>query len=113
MSLMRNASFRQLATFDCVARLGSVSMAAEEMHLTQPAVSIQMAALEVAAGTPLIQRSGRGIRLTEAGRLLAGYAARVLALWEEADEQMTTLQGVFAGTLRIGAVTTAEYLLPP
>lgn len=113
MSLVRHASFRQLATFDCVARLGSVSLAADEMHLTQPAVSIQMAALETAAGTPLIQRSGRGIRLTEAGQLLAGYAARVLALWEEADEQMATLQGVFAGTLRVGAVTTAEYLLPP
>jgi len=113
MTLERNASFRQLATFDAVARLGSVSLAADEMHLTQPAVSIQIGNLEASAGTPLLQRAGRGIRLTEAGELLAGYAARILALWQEAGEEMATLQGVFSGTLRVGAVTTAEYLLPP
>lgn len=111
--LLRNASFRQLATFHAVARLGSVSAAAEEMHLTQPAISIQVGALESSAGTPLLQRSGRGVRLTEAGELLAGYAGRMLELWREAGEEMDTLQGVFAGTLRVGAVTTAEYLLPP
>ncbi|MES1161977.1 MAG: LysR substrate-binding domain-containing protein, partial [Rhizobacter sp.] len=55
----------------------------------------------------------RGIRLTEAGELLAGYAGRILELWREAGEEMATLQGVFAGTLRVGAVTTAEYLLLP
>jgi LysR family transcriptional regulator, low CO2-responsive transcriptional regulator len=113
MPLTRNASFRQLATFHAVARLGSVSAAAEEMHLTQPAVSIQIGILEESARTPLLQRSGRGIRLTEAGELLAGYAGRILELWREAGEEMATLQGVFAGTLRVGAVTTAEYLLPP
>lgn len=113
MTLARNATFRQLAAFDAVARLGSVSLAAAEMHLTPPAVSIQIGALEASAGTPLVQRSGRGIRLTEAGELLANYAARLLALWQEAGDQMATLQGVFSGTLRVGAVTTAEYLLPP
>lgn len=113
MSLTRHASFRQLAAFHAVARLGSVSLAADEMHLTQPAVSIQIGALEESAGAPLLQRSGRGIRLTEAGELLAGYAGRILDLWREAGEEMATLQGVFSGTLRVGAVTTAEYLLPP
>lgn len=113
MPLTRNASFRQLATFHAVARLGSVSAAAEEMHLTQPAVSIQIGILEESARTPLLQRTGRGIRLTEAGELLAGYAGRILDLWREAGDEMAMLQGVFAGTLRVGAVTTAEYLLPP
>lgn len=113
MPLSRNASFRQLSTFHAVARLGSVSAAAEEMHLTQPAVSIQIGILEASAGTPLLQRAGRGIRLTEAGELLASYAGRILELWLEAGEEMNTLQGVFAGTLRVGTVTTAEYLLPP
>ena len=113
MPLSRSASFRQLATFHTVARLGSVSAAAEEMHLTQPAVSIQIGVLEASAQTPLLQRSGRGIRLTEAGELLAAYAGRILDLWREAGEEMATLQGVFSGTLRVGAVTTAEYLLPP
>ncbi|HWH81357.1 MAG TPA: LysR family transcriptional regulator [Burkholderiaceae bacterium] len=113
MPLTRNASFRQLATFHAVARHGSVSAAAEELHLTQPAVSIQIGILEDSARTPLLQRSGRGIRLTEAGELLAGYAGRILDLWREAGDEMATLQGVFSGTLRVGAVTTAEYLLPP
>lgn len=113
MPLTRSASFRQLSTFHAVARLGSVSSAAEEMHLTQPAVSIQIKILEESAGTPLMQRTGHGIRLTEAGELLAGYASHLLELWREAGEEMATLQGVFAGTLRVGAVTTAEYLLPP
>ena len=113
MPLSRNASFRQLATFHAVARLGSVSRAAEELHLTQPAVSIQIGLLEESAGTPLLARSGRGVRLTEAGELLAGYAARILDLWREAGDEMAAQRGVFSGTLRVGAVTTAEYLLPP
>lgn len=113
MPLTRNATFRQLSAFHAVARLGSVSMAADELHLTQPAISIQIRALEESARTPLLQRSGRGVRLTEAGELLAGYAARIIELWREAGEEMATLQGVFSGTLRVGAVTTAEYLLPP
>ncbi|MDQ0570902.1 DNA-binding transcriptional LysR family regulator [Variovorax paradoxus] len=113
MPLTKHASFRQLATFHAVARLGSVSLAADEMHLTQPAVSIQIGTLEESAGTPLLQRTGRGIRLTEAGELLAGYAGRILDLWREAGDEMAMLQGVFSGTLRVGAITTAEYLLPP
>ena len=113
MPLSKHASFRQLATFHAVARLGSVSLAADEMHLTQPAVSIQIGTLEESAGTPLLQRTGRGIRLTEAGELLAGYASRILDLWREAGDEMAMLQGVFSGTLRVGAITTAEYLLPP
>ncbi len=113
MPLTKNATFRQLATFHTVARLGSVSSAADELHLTQPAVSIQIAALEESARAPLLQRTGRGIRLTEAGHLLDGYARRILELWREAGEEMATLQGVFSGTLRVGAITTADYLLPP
>ncbi|WP_431132124.1 LysR family transcriptional regulator [Variovorax paradoxus] len=113
MPLSKHASFRQLATFHAVARLGSVSLAADEMHLTQPAVSIQIGMLEESAGTPLLQRTGRGIRLTEAGELLAAYAGRILDLWREAGDEMAMLQGVFSGTLRVGAITTAEYLLPP
>ena len=113
MPLTRNATFRQLATFHAVARLGSVSAAADELHLTQPAVSIQIAALEESARAPLLQRTGRGVRLTEAGELLDNYARRILDLWREAGEEMATLQGVFSGTLRVGTITTAEYLLPP
>lgn len=109
----KNATFRQLAAFHSVARLGSVSRAANELHLTQPAISIQIKLLEESAGTPLLEREGRGIRLTGAGELMAEYAARILDLWREAGDEMAARSGGFSGTLRVGAVTTAEYLLPP
>ena len=109
---LKNATLRQLATFHTLARLGSVSRTAEEMHLTQPAVSLQLGILEESAGTPLLARGVRGVRLTEAGELLATYSERILALWREAGEAMAAQRGHVAGTLRVGAVTTAEYVLP-
>lgn len=113
MSMNRNATFRQLVAFNTVARLGSVSRAATELNLTQPAVSIQLGLLEDSAGAPLLERNGRGIRLTAAGEVMATYAARILELWREAGDEMAAQRGEFSGTLRVGAVTTAEYLLPP
>jgi DNA-binding transcriptional LysR family regulator len=112
MSLARSASLRHVVTFHTVARLGSVTLAADELHLSQSALSIQIASLEASAGAPLIVRTGRGVRLTEAGELLLNYADRLLALWHEASDEMATLLGAFSGTLRVGAVTTAEYWLP-
>lgn len=112
MSLAKTASMRQLMTFQAVARLGSVSLAAEELHLSQSAVSIQIASLEASAGAPLVERTGRGVRLTEAGDLLLSYAERLSALWLEASDEMSTLLGAFSGTLRLSAVSTAEYWLP-
>ena len=112
MTLAKTSSLRQLATFSAVARLGSVSQAADELHLTQSAASIQISGLEQAVGSPLLLRTGRGVRLTEAGELLNGYAERLLALWHEASEEMQSFQGAFSGTLKVGAVTTAEYWLP-
>src|SRR4051812_10857278 len=111
--MLKNATFRQLAAFAAVARLGSVSRAAGELHLTQPAVSMQLKLLEESAGAPLLEREGRGIRVSEAGEVMADYAARILDLWREAGDEMAAHRGVFSGTLRVGAVTTAEYLLPP
>ncbi len=111
--MLKNATFRQLAALHAVARLGSVSRAASELNLTQPAVSIQLKLLEESAGTPLLERDGRGVRLTGAGELMADYAARILDLWREAGDDMAAQRGVFSGRLRVGAVTTAEYLLPP
>lgn len=111
--MIRNATFRQLSALHALSRLGSVARVAGELHLTPPAVSIQLKLLEDAAGAPLLQREGRGVRLTPAGVLMAQYAGRILDLWREAADEMATQRGVFSGTLRVGAVTTAEYLLPP
>jgi DNA-binding transcriptional LysR family regulator len=108
----RIGSWRQLEAFHAVARLGSVSMAADELHLSQSAVSIQIGGLEAAVGAPLVSRTGRGVRLTEVGEVMRGYTDRLLALWGEASDEIATFMGEFSGTLRVGAVTTAEYLLP-
>jgi DNA-binding transcriptional LysR family regulator len=112
MSLAKAASLRQMLTFQAVARLGSVSLAAEELHLSQSAISIQIAGLEAAVGAPLVVRTGRGVRLTEAGDMLLAYADRLQSLWSEASDEMATFLGAFSGTLRVGAVSTAEYWLP-
>ena len=111
--MIKNATFRQLSALHALSRLGSLARVAAELHLTPPAVSIQLKLLEEAAGAPLLERQGRGVRLTEAGALMAQYAGRILDLWREATGEMATQRGVFSGTLRVGAVTTAEYLLPP
>ena len=111
--MIKNATFRQLSALHALSRLGSLARVAAELHLTPPAVSIQLKLLEEAAGAPLLEREGRGVRLTAAGLLMAQYAGRILDLWREAGDEMTTQRGVFSGTLRVGAVTTAEYLLPP
>jgi LysR family transcriptional regulator, low CO2-responsive transcriptional regulator len=111
--MYRKATFRQLSAFHALSRLGSVARVASELSLTQPAISIQLKLLETAAGTPLTERAGRGVRLTAAGVLMAQYAGRILELWREAVDEMTAQRGAFSGTLRVAAVTTAEYLLPP
>jgi DNA-binding transcriptional LysR family regulator len=111
--MQKAATFRQLKTLHTVAKLGSVSRAAEELRLTQPAVSLQIRLLEDGAGAPLLQRVGRGIQLTAAGEILARYALEILDLWNGAADDLAALQGEQGGTLRIGAITTAEYLIPP
>jgi DNA-binding transcriptional LysR family regulator len=92
--------------------LGSISQAAQVLHLTQSAISIQIGSIEETLGTPLVTRTGRGVRLTEAGVMLQDYAERVIALWNEMGENMDTYAGAFLGTLRVGAVATTEYWLP-
>ena len=112
MPLAKVATLKQLVAFHTVARLGSVSQAAEELHITQSAVSIQISAIESSVGTPLLVRTGRGVRLTEAGDLLLNYAERVTALWTEMSDGMAGFLGAFTGTLRVGAVSTSEYWVP-
>jgi DNA-binding transcriptional LysR family regulator len=108
----RLTSLRQLQTFNTVARLGSVTLAADELHLSQSAVSIQIGELERHFNTQLVARTGRGVRMTEAGEMLNRYADRMLSVWSEASDDMAIFLGEYSGTLRVGAVTTAEFWLP-
>jgi len=109
---LKHVTLRQLRTFTEVARLLSYSAAARALHLTQPAVSMQVRQLEQAAGLPLLEQLGRKLHLTDAGRELLRYAARVSDLLREAEEAMKALQGVGGGELSIAVTSTAKYFAP-
>ncbi|HEY6449068.1 MAG TPA: LysR family transcriptional regulator [Candidatus Cybelea sp.] len=108
-----NYTTGQLRTFLTVAQAGSVSEAAESLAVSQPAVSSALASLRRAFGVALVEREGRGLRLTEAGRTLAAYGRRIFALADEAESQVRAAGSAHAVRVRIAAVTTvAEYVLP-
>jgi DNA-binding transcriptional LysR family regulator len=109
---MRNATLRQLRTFNEVARQQSFTAAAKALHLTQPAVSMQLRQLEHAAGLPLLEQTGRRVQLTEAGRELLRYAAGIATLLREAEDAMKALQGIGGGELSIAVTSTAKYFAP-
>lgn len=104
----------QLRTFVTVASTGSVRAAAEELVVSQPAVSAALAGLQADLGVSLVEREGRGLRLTPAGTVLAGYGRRLLGLWEEARVATVARADPERGRLRLAAVTTAgEHVVPP
>lgn len=104
----------QLRTFVAVATTGSVQSAAERLHVTQPAVSAVVAALQRELGVALIRRDGRRLRLTDAGATLAAYGREVGALLEETRDAVRAAGRPETGRLRIAAVNTAgEHVLPP
>ena len=106
-------TIRQLEVFLAVARAGSFRRAAEVVHLSQPALSQHVAELERGLGTRLLDRRGRAVTLTEAGRILQEHGLRALAALAGAREAIAELDGHGRGTLVIGASTTPGiYLLP-
>jgi DNA-binding transcriptional LysR family regulator len=109
---MRGATLRQLRTFAAVARHGTFVRAAEEMHLTPPAVSMQIKELEDEIGLPLFDRGARSVALTMTGEYLLVYVRRVIGTLKEADDAMARLRGAQVGRVNIGMVSTATYFLP-
>jgi DNA-binding transcriptional LysR family regulator len=109
---MKNATFRQLRVFSEVARHLSFSKAAQALHLTPPAVTMQIKELEADVGLPLFERSGRAVSLTTPGEYMLVYARRMLATLKDAEDAAARLKHVEAGTLTIGMVSTAKYFLP-
>ncbi|GFH34849.1 LysR substrate-binding domain-containing protein [Streptomyces pacificus] len=106
-------NLERLRTLDALARHGSVRAAAGGLHVTTSAVSQQMAKLEREVGQQLLARNGRGVRLTEAGRLLADHAARILSQVELAQADIEAQRGRAVGELRLGAFPTAARGLFP
>ena len=110
---MRHATIRQMQVFESVARHLSFSRAAEELHLSQPAISLQVKHLEGLAGVPLFEQLKRRLYLTAAGETLLAHVRAVLAAVADAEEAMAALRGRKAGGLRLAVVSTAKYFAPP
>jgi len=107
-----NITFRQLRVFVEVVRHGSVLRAAEALHLTPPAVSMQIKEVESQVGLPLFDRAGRRLSLSTAGEYFAVYAQRLLGTLKDAEDAMARFKGVESGVLTIGMVSAAKYFLP-
>ncbi|TMV46069.1 LysR family transcriptional regulator [Paenibacillus mesophilus] len=106
-------NFHQLHIFYTVADKGSFSMAAQALHMTQPAVTMQVQSLEDYFGTKLLQRSTKKIELTEAGRTLLPFAKRSIDLIKDTDIAMSKFTHMLEGRLQLGAsLTIGEYILP-
>ncbi len=103
----------RLRVIDAVARHGSVTAAAKELHYSQPSVSHHLARLEVETGAQLLQRVGRGIRLTQAGRLLADRAAEIIGRIDAADAELSAHVGLNAGHVRLAGFASAIGSLVP
>ena len=110
---LRNATLRQLKVFEAVARHLSFSRAAQELHLTQPAVSMQVKALEDLAGLPLFEQLRRKTYLTDAGRELLSRTRAVTREIAAAEEALGAMRGTTEGRVTIALVSTAKYLTPP
>ena len=107
-------TLNQLRSFLAVADSGSVRAAAEELVVTQAAVSASVAALQKSLGVALVTPDGRGLRLTDAGASYARYARRILGLLDEAARSAAAAADPERGELRLAAVTTAaEQIVPP
>lgn len=105
-------SLRQLHIFEAVARHLSYTRAAEELHLTQPAVFAQVKQLEESIGLPLLERIGKQLYLTPAGAEVLATSRETVTAVERLEMRLADMQGLKKGKLRIAIVTTAKYLIP-
>jgi LysR family transcriptional regulator, low CO2-responsive transcriptional regulator len=109
---MKNATLRQLKVFEAVARNLSFSRAAEELHLTQPAVSTQVRKLEEHAGLPLFEQLGKRIHLTPAGVEMLRSSRAIIQQFKEVEDAMTQFKGVSGGTLNVTVISAGDYFFP-
>jgi len=105
-------SLHQLRVFEAVARLRSFTAAAQELHLAQPTVSVQMRELSGHVGLPLFEQQGRRATLTPAGEALLEAARSMFDTWAAFEMAVGEFKGARRGKLRLAAVTTAEYFVP-
>ena len=109
---MKNATLRQLRVFESAARHLSLTRAAEELHLTPPAVSIQIRQLEGHARAELFERVGRGLQLTAAGEEVLAHTRQVLSHIRAAEEAIAGLGSLEQGLLDVGAINAGDHFFP-
>ena len=109
---MRHITLRQLRTFTTALRAGSFAAAAKALHITPPAVTVQMRHLETIAGMPIVERTSTGLKSTDAGREIANAALRIEAALAECEDALAALRGLDSGHVAIGVVSTAKYFAP-
>ncbi len=109
---MKNITLRQLRVFVAAARHLHFGKAAQQLHLTPPAVSMHIRELEQQVGLPLFERHGRAVSLTLTAEYLLVYARRVLATLKEAEDALARFRGLQSGRLSIGMVSSAKYFVP-
>ena len=109
---MKNDKLRQLKVFEAVARLLSFSRAAEELHLTQPAVSTQVKKLTDHAGLALFEQLGKKIHLTPAGVEMLHSSRVIIQQFKEVEEAMTQFKGVSGGKLNVAVISAGDYFFP-
>jgi len=109
---MKNATLRQLKVFEAVARLLSFSRAAEELHLTQPAVSRQIKLLADHVGLPLFEQLGKKVYLTPAGRDLVSFSRTIIDLFRQTEDAMAQHKGVSGGRLKVAVISAGDYFFP-
>lgn len=103
----------RLRVIDALSRLGSVTAVARELHYTQPTVSHHLARLEAETGAQLLQRVGRGVRLTPAGQLLADRAAEIIGRIDAADAELSAHVGLTSGRVRVASFSSVIGSLIP
>jgi LysR family transcriptional regulator, low CO2-responsive transcriptional regulator len=109
---MKNATLRQLKVFEAVARNLSFSRAAEELHLTQPAVSAQVRKLQEHAGLALFEQLGKKIHLTPAGVEMLHSSRAIIQQFKQVEEAMTQFKGVTGGRLNVAVISAGDYFFP-
>jgi LysR family transcriptional regulator, low CO2-responsive transcriptional regulator len=109
---MKHATLRQLKVFEAVARRLSFSRAAEELHLTQPAVSTQISKLAEHAGNALFEQYGKKVFLTPAGAELLQLSRVIIQQFEAAENAMLQYRGVSGGKLNVGVISAGDYFFP-
>lgn len=107
-----NVTFRQLRVFMEVAQQGSMARAAGVLHLTPPAISMQIKEIETQVGLPLFDREGRKVTLSTAGEYFLVHARKLLVALKEAEDSMARFRKLEKGLLTIGIVSTAKYFVP-